>query len=129
MNKTTRAIEEAKALARSFQYEDAFKLLDRLIEESPSDPIVRLCRAYVFDHKGDPEAAAWEISQAIVLHDREPDYFLTRARYYMMSGRFEDALKDLTTTLTLCDEHRSDYYREAAHLFRAECPRAAGQGS
>jgi tetratricopeptide (TPR) repeat protein len=114
-------IEEARSLARSHDYDRALKLLDTLSDEDPDDPEVWRSRAYVFDHKGDPLSAAVEISRAIALQDREPDLFFTRARYYMMSDRFREAVGDLTTTLALCDDYQSDYYREAAHLLRAYC--------
>jgi tetratricopeptide (TPR) repeat protein len=121
MTTSATTIQQARALAKDCQFEAAFKLLDTLLQENPEDAEVWRTRAYVSDAEGNPQGAIHDITEAIARHDREPDYFFTRARYRMMCGEYRDAADDLTITLKLCDDFQSDYYREVAHLLRADC--------
>src|SRR6267143_1063798 len=83
-------------------------------------PIVGRKSACVNSHRAHNEAAITDVSKAIAICDKEPDYFYTRGILFFGEGNYRDAVADFTKVIELCDYHKSDYYREEAYFFRAD---------
>jgi tetratricopeptide (TPR) repeat protein len=60
------------------------------------------------------------VVKSIELGADEPDHFFTRGRLLFKAERYREAVTDFTRVLELCEKYNSDYYRDAAHLFRAD---------
>ena len=117
MNSELRQISK---LARADKYEEALQRLDALLTKHPAEPAVWSLRGYTNNSKGDLLSAVSDLTECIKFRRNEPDDFFTRGRILFKAGRLEEAIVDFTRVLQLCDDHRSDYYRQAAHFFRAD---------
>jgi tetratricopeptide (TPR) repeat protein len=113
-------VEAVKRLIDSNRLTEAHGAARKLVEDFPGDPEAWRYRAHVFALRGQHEEAASNMTSAIELAPNEPHYHWTRGKYFLEAGKNDAAVADLTRTLQLCDEHKSDYYREAALLLRAE---------
>jgi tetratricopeptide (TPR) repeat protein len=113
-------VEEVKRLIDTNRLNEASVAAKKLIEDFPGDPEAWRYRAHVFAVRSQYREAVKDISSAIELAPSEPHYYWTRGKYLLEIGDNQAAITDLTKTLQLCDEHKSDYYREAALLLRAE---------
>jgi tetratricopeptide (TPR) repeat protein len=113
-------IAEIKRLADADRLDEASAAVQAFVAEFPGQAEAWRYRAYVLALRGQHRDAVKDMTSAIGLNSREPHYYWTRGKYLLDLGDNEAAIKDLTETLRLCDEHSSDYYREAAHLLRAE---------
>jgi tetratricopeptide (TPR) repeat protein len=114
-------------LVRLDQYEEALRQIDRLAEKHPREAKVWAKRSYVNARKGDSQAAIDDVSKAIAISELEPAYFYKRGLLLFEVGKFRDGISDFSKVVELCDYHDSDYYREPAYFFRAECHVRLGQ--
>lgn len=81
---------------------DYEKLLDRLIEERPGDPAVRIARARLLEGRGDLDAAIETLARAVEVIPRDPGLRVELGRRLVDSGQGGEALKayqDLLDTL------------------------------
>ena len=113
-------IREIKRLADNDRLDEARARADQLVADFPNDAEAWRCRSHIFALEGNHKEAVKDISTSIERNPNEPHYFWTRAKYLLELGDSGAAVEDLNTTLRLCDQHGSDYYREAAYLLRAE---------
>jgi tetratricopeptide (TPR) repeat protein len=97
-------------------FEDAVELA----EQYPEDPRVLHTLAYAHETRKEYAAAITAITRAIGISPREPALLFERGGYALKVGDHECAVADFSQGLVLCDEHKSDYYREAFHFLRAE---------
>jgi tetratricopeptide (TPR) repeat protein len=97
--------------------EDAVKLTEQYPEES--DAWAVLAFAYTIMEDNYP-AAIETMTRVIALAPREPAAFDRRGSYLLRAGDYERAIADFSHGLVLCDEWKSDYYRESFHFQRAE---------
>ena len=120
-------LKKIKAEAMADNYDEALRSLDVLTETFPMETELWCTRAYVNGRQGNREAAVDAWSKAIELCDKEPHYYLGRGANYFRLKQFESAIADFTRVIELCDFYNSDYYREAAYLFRADAHLRLGQ--
>jgi tetratricopeptide (TPR) repeat protein len=113
-------MKRAKDLASSGSYAEAMEILDKLVAEQPEEAKAWAARAHVSGRERKLEAAIRDWSEAIRFMDKEPHYFYMRGIDLLSAAKYAEALADFSTVIELCDYHRSDYYREPAHFFRAE---------
>ena len=114
------ALSRSEELARGERYSDALDILRYLIEDRPEEARIWVARAYINGRQGAHEAAVADMSKAMSIRNSEPHYAFTRGLDYFALGRYDDAVNDFTRVIELCDQHRSDYYRIAAYLCRAD---------
>lgn len=123
----SKRLERVSELARKDQYEDARRLCEGLIAEFADDPEPHAKLAYVKAREGKYAEAVTDISQAIELNPREPDYFYSRGRYRLAIGDAEDAATDFDQVIGLCAEYQNSYYLEPSRYFKAEALARVGR--
>lgn len=123
----SKRLEQVSELARNDQYEDARRLCEALIEEFADDPEPLAKLAYVNAREGNYAEAVADITRAIELNSREPDYFYSRGRYRLAIGAADDAVIDFDQVIQLCVEHKNTYYLEPSRYFKAEALARAGR--
>jgi tetratricopeptide (TPR) repeat protein len=109
-----------RELAKQGDHDAALRLSEQAASELPLEAEVWRMQGYVHARHGNHVDAVQALSRAIALQPNEPDYYFTRGRYYLAASDANRAIADFSKTIELCDLHRSDYYREIAHLMRAE---------
>lgn len=113
-------IQKIEIMLSKKNYELARKSLDSLIERYLDEYKFWRMRAYVFEVDKDYQKAIEYISEAINLQPMEPDYFYNRGRYFFNLSNYTSASENFTQAISLCDYHKSDYYREPSYFMRAE---------
>jgi tetratricopeptide (TPR) repeat protein len=85
----------------------AMELINRKIDESPSDQNARAWRARILTWSGQLVAAEYEYRSLIAAAPKDPDYYLGMASVYVAQGRREDAVATLGKAVAL-DPNRAD---------------------
>jgi tetratricopeptide (TPR) repeat protein len=116
----SKELGRAKRLARAGDGPAAIALADDVIRRSPGEIEGWLVRALVHELDDEYEAAIADMTRAIELNSVEPHLYYNRGRYLFQIDDDATAVGDFSRALSLCDFHKSDYYREELHFWRAE---------
>jgi tetratricopeptide (TPR) repeat protein len=112
-------IERIEKAARN-EHSNVLEQTNLLLERFPQSPRVWALRSYVLGREGRFELACADLTEAIQLSSAEVSLFFDRGRYFMELGRYENARKDFSRGIELCEELGDSYYEETLRFFRAE---------
>lgn len=122
------ALSRISQFAKAERYEEAIELAQQVLSQATERRDEILAKlAFVRAREGHYEQAVAEITHAINVNEREPDYYFSRARYRLALSDAQNALPDLDQVIALCDEHQNDYYRPSAHFLKAEALALTGR--
>jgi tetratricopeptide (TPR) repeat protein len=92
----------------------------RLTQQYPESAEAWVLLAFGHARKDEVAEAVVAMTRAIELSPPEPGMFFDRGRYELKLANYHQALDDFTQGLTLCEQLKNDYYRQALQFFRAE---------
>jgi Flp pilus assembly protein TadD len=117
MNKNVEAlIAQTESIARSGDEAEALRRATELVRTYPGNFRVWSLRAYLFGREKQYSKAIADLTRAIELNGLEPDFFFNRGSYFFHLEEHDNAVRDFTKGLELCDYHGNDYYRDTLHF-------------
>ena len=112
-------LKDISSLVEDKKYDTAIAACDKLVKIYPDDSALYDKRARIYARKKQWDLAVNDITTAIDINCKEPDFYFTRARYLINLGKYQEAIIDLNKSISLEEEYGSSYYIEAAIFFRA----------
>lgn len=91
----------AEALTNLKKYDEALKLIDRVIKSRPMASLGYTARARIQILKGDEKAGLEDLNKALEMEPRDVAALLMRARYYYSQKKFTEAKADVEKALSL----------------------------
>jgi len=124
MNEIEKIQDEVMESVRRRDYNRALRLCNEIIAENPrlSDGFRE--RAFVHGHMKRMEDAIRDSTRAIELdleeHDlEEPADYFRRGYDRIAMGAYEEAIRDFSRVIELCEKYSNSYYAEPAYQHRA----------
>lgn len=106
-------------LQKDRKYDEALALGAQLQAAYPQSHLVHKQVAHVHDAMKDFDAAIREMSQAIALVPGEPDFYFNRARWYVETGRNDEAIADCDAAIRIETSMGRRYYLGSSYFVRA----------
>jgi tetratricopeptide (TPR) repeat protein len=106
-------------LQKERRYDEALSLGLQLLASYPQSHLVHKQLAHVHDAMKNFQAAIREITEAIAISPREPDFYFNRARWYLETGRNNEAVADCDVAIALETSMGRAYYLSSSYFIRA----------
>lgn len=100
---------QARTLHELGDYDGALTLYDRLLDVDPSSPLYLLHAALTYQAQGRYAPAQRSFNRAIEADRMYLDAYLLRCEFYIESGKFELAIEDAETALTINPDEARAY--------------------
>ncbi len=91
----------AEALTNLKKYDEALKLIDRIIEKNPKASLGYAARARIQILKGDEKAGLEDLNKALEIEPNDVAALLMRSRFYYSQKKNDEAKADLDKALAL----------------------------
>lgn len=92
-------MDDVRSLLRQNKVDEASQMADRLIRLNPRDPNPYLLRGQIEMMKGNPKLAVTDFEKAVFIEAHDPLAGGMLARAYGMTGRYEEGLRQIESTL------------------------------
>lgn len=83
----------------------AIEMVGQLVAMEPANDLYRYCRALVYQAAGQYELALTDLNAAILMNDRQANYYEIRAAIYLQSKQIEQAIADLQSAVRIDPDH------------------------
>jgi tetratricopeptide (TPR) repeat protein len=107
------------AVTSGKDYKEALRLCNEVLSEHPSMLDGLRAKARIYAYTGAFNEAIVEMNTVIEQNPKDPGDYFSRGRWLLDSGKWTEALSDMTKTLNLGLELDLDYYTESAYFFRS----------
>ncbi|MFL6624674.1 MAG: tetratricopeptide repeat protein [Sulfurifustis sp.] len=120
MDQTKRRLQEAYALAKKGDYEEALRLCHEVVRDHPEQPEPLRTQADIYGHMGDYARESEVLGRVIAMGSMEPCDYYALGQAELLAGGLDNAVQALTKAIDLGNEHKNFYYSSVSHFLRAE---------
>lgn len=120
MDQIKRRLQEASALAKKGDYEEALKLCHEVVRDHPEQPEPLRTQADIYGHMGDYARESEVLQRVVAMGSREPCDYYALGQAELLTGNLGNAVHSLTKAIDLGNEYKNFYYSSVSHFLRAE---------